>query len=226
MEPTTSLSSTEDLTFLTEQARQQVANGYTPLAEIESNVRECLERGDEARRAHVARVVREAIDAQRRAQATWPALTDCDCLDQAFARLESAGVVARAHFTCCQNCGHAEIGDEIDAVRARGRDVRGYVFFHHQDTERAVDGQGLLLSYGPTGQASAAATEAIGRLVVDALREAGLQPTWNGSAAQRISVPLRWQRRRAEPFQVGCRPASRRASTTRRPMASVAAALA
>lgn len=200
MEQTYSQPSTEELTIITEQAHQQVASGYIPLDEIESNLVERLELGDDdPRRAHVARVVSEAIDAHRHAQAGWPALTDCDCLDLAFARLESAGVVARAHFTCCQRCGSSEINREIRAAQARGRAVRGYVFFHRQDTDGAVEGRGLSLSYGSTSdERTPEQYEAIGHLIVDTLREAGLQPVWNGSAARRISVPLRWQRRRPE----------------------------
>src|SRR5438270_300390 len=65
-----------------------------------------------------------------------------------FADLESAGIVCRQNFTCCGNCGGAEIGDEIEQQRELGREICGYTFFHWQDTERAVEGNGLYLSYG------------------------------------------------------------------------------
>lgn len=190
----------QTLTLLQESVRQQVADGYTALEDIETNLAERFELpASDPRRPLVAQLVRDAIEAHRREQATWPDVTDCDRLDHAFRRLEAAGVVARAHFTCCQNCGCHEIRDEIAAAQAGGRSVRGYAFFHLQDTERAVAGHALCLSYGPVDQASPpAAFEAIGRLVIGALREAGLRPEWNGSAAQRISLPLRWQRWREE----------------------------
>ena len=199
METTPSPLPSEELTILTEQVRQQVADGYTSPDQIVVNLAERFEiPAHDSRRPVLVALVREAIADHQRQQAGWPALTDCDRLDRAFASLEAAGVVARAHFTCCQSCARSEIGGEVATVRARGREVRGHVFFHAQDTERAVAGHGLLLGYGPVGQPSPAATEAIGHVVVEALREAGLQPVWNGSAAQRIAVPLRWQRRRAE----------------------------
>lgn len=51
--------------------------------------------------------------------------------------------MARQNFTCCQTCGLAEIDDEIEVVRAEGRPVRGYAFFHQQDTAGAVEGGSL-----------------------------------------------------------------------------------
>lgn len=56
-------------------------------------------------------------------QATWPAVTDCDRLDRAFEALNAGGIVARHDFTCCQNCGFAEIGAEIDDAISSGVDV-------------------------------------------------------------------------------------------------------
>jgi hypothetical protein len=47
------------------------------------------------------RLTREAFQAHRLAQQTWPAVTDCDLLDRALGELERAGIVARQDFTCC-----------------------------------------------------------------------------------------------------------------------------
>ena len=54
------------------------------------------------------------------AQATWPAETDCDRLDKAFADLEQHGIVARQNFSDCGTCGVAEIPAEIDAAKKSG----------------------------------------------------------------------------------------------------------
>jgi hypothetical protein len=69
------------------------------------------------------------------------------------------------------------------------------VFFHSQDTDRAIDGGGLYLGYGSaTGEQ--AATTAIGDDVVAALRAVGLSVTWDGSLNSRIRVePFEWRRR-------------------------------
>ena len=98
-------------------------------------------------RPHIARITRELLQEHLHAQADWPASTDCDKLDTAFDRLEQQGIVARQNFTCCQNCGHTEIDDEITKA-LNVREVKGYVFYHMQDTENAAEDGLLYLAYG------------------------------------------------------------------------------
>jgi hypothetical protein len=128
-------------------------------------------------------------------QRTWPRVTDADRFSRAFRDLDAAGIVARTDFTCCQSCGIAEIGGEVD----EGAPVRGYVFCHRQDMERAVFGGGLHLSYGvfaPDAGPGSDPAVAIGQEIVRALERHGLTPSWNGEAGRRIHVPLTWERRR------------------------------
>jgi hypothetical protein len=138
-------------------------------------------------------MVDRAIAAQLDAQKSWPSVTDCDRLDAAFTRLEASGIVARQNFTCCQTCGFAEIGAEIEDVIETGVAVRGMTFFHQQDTESAVAGHGVYLSYGAWQDQGDAA--AIAREVVAALHREGLKTKWDGTTAQRVEVLLNWQRR-------------------------------
>jgi len=65
-------------------------------------------------------------------------------LTQAFAELETIGVIAREDFTCCGTCGHAEIGDE----RENMPDARGFVYYHEQDTERLIEDRATYIGYG------------------------------------------------------------------------------
>lgn len=128
-------------------------------------------------------------------QQTWLDVTDCDRLDEAFAELDRKGIVARHNFTCCQTCGHAEISYELDETR-QYRPVRGYVFYHQQDTESAVMGYGLYLAYGAVNSTEVDSV-AIGWEIVDTLRDAGLSVTWNGTINKRIHVDImdwRWRR--------------------------------
>ena len=153
---------------------------------------ECVEYLDgEAEEDDVRRVADEVADAQFAEfladQATWPAVTDSDRLTAAFRELDVSGIVARESFTCCQNCGHAEIADEIPAGEGR----RGYVFYHQQDAERGANGEGIYLAYGGRDQPAVAGE------VVRVLQSHGLAPVWGGSTGQRIHVPMQWRRRRA-----------------------------
>jgi hypothetical protein len=193
---------TDDL--IREVIRRRAAQGYDPDLAVVDGVCEALVDQHGAGADVEERVVRLApgvLAELAAAQRTWPIPTDCDRLDRAFAALERGGVVARQHFTCCSTCGHAEIGAELDEARVRG-EVEGYVFFHWQDTARAVDGDGLMLSFGAaTGEgthepAFLEASARIGARIVEALRAEGLAPAWSGDPARRIELPITWRRRR------------------------------
>ena len=77
-----------------------------------------------------------ALAAHRAGQAGWPAPTDCDRLDAAFAGVRAAGIVARQHFSCCGTCGAQEIHDEIDQADQERPVGRGFTFFHVRTPRR------------------------------------------------------------------------------------------
>jgi hypothetical protein len=139
-------------------------------------------------------LTRTAIDSQILASVDWPAVTYCDRLDRAFAELNRSGIVCRQNFSCCGNCGVAEIGDEMQAEQDGGLNVRGYAFYHMQDTESAAEGYGLFLNYGSVDRGEDSAL-GIANEIVDALQRHGLTTLWNGSWRNRIGVQLDWKRR-------------------------------
>ncbi|MFC7242064.1 DUF6891 domain-containing protein [Catellatospora aurea] len=174
-----------------DNVRRAVARGAFPCAAIVDDTVEYLDGKAEPGelRALAWELVGPAFAAHLDAQQNWPARTDSDRLTDAFRALDAAGIVAREDFTCCQNCGATEIGDQVhDTMPARG-----YVFYHQQDAERCAEGGGLYLAYGLIGQP---ATAEIGEEVVAALRAEGLQVDWSGSPGQRIHVRVDWARRR------------------------------
>ena len=188
----------QDIDDLRDFIRVQVAAGYSPIPDV---VEEAVDVFADTTLAPAA--LREAAAALAETEAAahlaeqtgWPETTDCDRLGAAFAALDAIGIVARQHFSCCGTCGATDIHDEMDRVAKDGQAVRGYTFFHVQDTEHAVDGDGLFLSYGSVDRDKETAV-AIGHEVVAALREQGLHPAWNGRHANRIGLPIVWQRRR------------------------------
>jgi tetratricopeptide (TPR) repeat protein len=128
------------------------------------------------------------------AQETWPEVTDCDRLDEVFHDLEEIGLVARHNFACCNTCGHYEMGDEVYKARVAGKRIDGYVFYHWQDTDRAVDGEELHLRYATLDDDAEDGRE-IGERVRAVLLAHGLSTDWNGDASKTIQVPLAWKRR-------------------------------
>lgn len=176
---------------------REVRGGFTPVDEIPEFAVEYL--ADEAKasvlRPHAENYTAEALVALSEAQKAWPTRTDCDRLDAAFARLDAAGIVARHDFSCCQNCGHGEMWALVEDAVADGRDIRGYAFYHQQDTEHAVEGHGLFVAWG-AAEAGEPALASVGNEVAVALRREGLNVKWNGDAKTRISVSMEWKRRR------------------------------
>lgn len=76
------------------------------------------------------------------------------------------------------------------------RKNRGYVFYHEQDTDRAIDGGGLMLAFG-SYEGEEPKTEAIGREICAALTRFGIPHEWNGSSNTRILIqPFEWRKRR------------------------------
>lgn len=186
----------QGLVDLVSRMKSDVASGYYTSEEIITNACDYVE--GELSRDEAERVARERLPglivAHTNDARNWPFLTDCDRLDEAFADLELSGIVTRQNFTCCGTCGVAEIGDEMAAVEAEGIAVRGYSFFHMQDTDSAVDGCGLYLNYGSVEEGEQAALD-VGSEIARCLESHGLETQWNGSLNQRIHVKLDWKRR-------------------------------
>ncbi|MBS1997611.1 MAG: hypothetical protein JSS86_14920 [Cyanobacteria bacterium SZAS LIN-2] len=142
----------------------------------------------------------------------WVTATDCDKLDKAFSELERRGILARQHFACCNDCGHQEMQSEVRRVvgsrRTRKRDrvmkavnqavseLKGFAFFHQQDTQRAIKQGTLFLTFDSIERNVEKAVE-VGATVVEVLKDVGLVVSWNGSYLQRIAVTkVSWRKRR------------------------------
>lgn len=147
---------------------------------------------------HAKKIARKAFKQLREEQPTWPDVTDCDRLDAAFAELDANGIISRQNFSCCQNCGSYEIGEQMQDAIDSGREVRGYTFYHEQDTESGVEGYGVCLAYGSIEE-SEEAHIAMAHEIVSTIEKHGLHPVWNGELNKRIEVPLDWKRRREFP---------------------------
>jgi hypothetical protein len=192
-----SVSRDETIEHMRQSIERDVAAGFSAPDQIEQDAVEGYSEGQdpESLRPEARKFLREALAKHAAAQASWPAETDCDRLDKAFADLEQDGIVARQNFSDCGTCGVAEIGAEIAAARQSGSKVRGYVFYHMQDTESASEGGGLFLNYGAVDPDKNADLK-IAANVVETLKRRGLETDWDGTNEKRIGVKLDWKRRR------------------------------
>lgn len=145
--------------------------------------------------AYAERLLQE----ERVREAAWSEPTVNDGIDQAFDELNARGIVA------LQNVGYTmsdgwTVACEVAANRSSR--ARGAVFYHEQDLERGVAGEGLMLVFGAfedDAAAHEAASLVIGREVCDSLTRYGVPVEWDGSVGQRISIPpFVWRKRRWE----------------------------
>lgn len=147
----------------------------------------------------------EALAALRDDEAGWRDATINDRLTAAFAALEAAGIVALENAGYTMSEGWEDIAN---AAEERTTPARGGVFFHGQDVERALAGDGLWLAFGAfdDGPTHRPASFALAVDVCRALRRHGVDCTWSGDVDARIAVaPFPWRRRRfttAPPFEV------------------------
>jgi len=147
--------------------------------------------------AEIGKLTDEAFALHFEHQEQWHYSTDCDRLDEVFAELDRNGIVARQHFTCCQTCGHTEIQNEVKETETF-RPVRGYVFYHWQDTERVVSQGYLYLAYGSVS-GNESDTLAVAKDIVAALERANFRVKWESSIRQRILINnVQWLRRRVK----------------------------
>lgn len=197
-------------TLLREIVERHVKEGFAEKVEIVEQA--ICELVDDTPREQLLRTLEQMTDRalakHHREESRWAYLTDCDRLDRAFAKLEEAGIVARQHFSCCNNCGHKQIMLEVRR-KQRSEQCVGYAFFHRGDTERAAKTGILYITFGDVLEGASAfgdsaGGDAVGRAIVAALEGEGLSVIWNGSYLQRICVNgLNWQRRRVAVLDVG-----------------------
>ena len=101
---------------------QQVAAGFAAPDEITEWAVKCFSDDLPATslRPIAEGLVTLAVEAHLEQQATWPAVTDCDRLDNAFAELEQNGIMRRQDYDIDLSGGNAALTEEMK-IRVRGR---------------------------------------------------------------------------------------------------------
>lgn len=144
----------------------------------------------------VTRAIDEAIRKHEEQKQHWPAVTDCDRLDAVFDALNRQGIIALHNAGYTQSDSHEDVA-QAHAEHPAPSSVMGYCFYHGQDLERVLRGDGLLLSFGPMPpRTEAAEGPRVGARVAAELQRAGFAVEWDGTFAKRIFVPhFDWKKR-------------------------------
>lgn len=182
--------------YLRQSATTWVRSGFYQRAEILERLRERVE--DEGVDEEILDELDELLVAEFRKRKTdesgWERETTNDRIDRAFAELNANGIVAM------QNAGYtmSEGWEDVNEVaRERTPRPRGATFYHGQDLERAIDGQGLMLAYGAYVDGdNDAASVVLAQDICDVLARHGVKTTWDGTVTSRIAIPkFTWQKR-------------------------------
>ena len=127
------------------------------------------------------------------AEEAWPTQTDCDRLDQAFEIMNSKGIIALQNAGYTMSDGHSDVGEVLH--QRNRQDTKGYCFYHGQDLERAVNGEGLMLAFGDLDDIPAQKI-AVGNIVKEILESQGFKVSWSGDSEKRMFIPeIDWKRR-------------------------------
>jgi hypothetical protein len=187
---------------LSEQLRVDVRSGFHDEDEILERTRDRIQDevddADGALERELNTEARRLIAEQRALEATWTSPTTNDAIDRAFAELDAGGIVALQNAGYTMSDGWSDV-NEIASDRAdAGNTPRGATFYHGQDLERGVDGQGLMLAFGSYagGEEHEQASLAVAREICDVLARHGVTTTWKGNVDARIAIaPFEWRKR-------------------------------
>ncbi|RKS10792.1 hypothetical protein DFP74_6574 [Nocardiopsis sp. Huas11] len=143
----------------------------------------------------LAAYVDDAMETHMQRQRRWRSRTDSERLTRAFRALDESGIIAREDHMCCDTCAGGSLRQAVlvHQKAPEGPSIRGYAYYHEQDTRAAVRDGTLMVGFGATHEIRRAA---VGEEVAETLRAHGLTVTWNGDPGTKLDVAVDWRRRR------------------------------
>lgn len=112
-------------------------------------------------------------------------------------------IVARENYWCCSSCGGSGIWQRAEALHKQGKEVRGYLFYHYQDYERAwkqVFGRHaerkISLRYGAYPEDDRVEGVRLGQLIVKLAMDSGFSESdieWDGDPGTVIELRVSYK---------------------------------
>jgi hypothetical protein len=172
-----------------------VWSGENDAEEVAILIEENLGPEDEVDQDWLEKEIRREFAAKRKAEKTWPKVTDCDRLDRAFEALQRQGVIALHMAGLTQTDGLEEVEDAYREAGGKKSKYAGHCFYTTQDQEGALDGSGLCIGFGHLSGDDAKGVN-VGQMLRAALEGEGFKVEWDGTIGRRLEVKgFRWQRR-------------------------------
>lgn len=182
---------TDDEQYVADSIDNWVRAGFYTHDDIEQMVDDIIEEDVDA--DEMKSLIGPKLRAKLREERSWPAVTDCDRLDQVFYALHEQGICSLANAGYTMSDGYSDVSEAV--ADAPDGHYTGFCFYHGQDVERAIEGEGVMLAFGDLGDDAARSVQ-VGQVIVDALKLAGFQADWDGTTQTRINLPVfDWKRR-------------------------------
>lgn len=189
----------EDKQFIFESIYMQVRSGFYNLEEIQENILEEVEEngfGDEISEEwthnHIHQLHEDLINESK----SWEFPTETERLIAAFDELSSVHKITALHFAgYTTEEGEYEVTEIERTLIENEEESAGYCFYHGQDLERAVQGDGLLIAFQKVDNTNDSITKEIAKKIVSVLQKHDLKTSWDGKATSRIELPdFKWSR--------------------------------
>ena len=180
------------LAQLRNYARVQVWSGFRPIDDVRADVFEAVQeetKDDTEATRLTEEFVSWAQSALAEAADTWPAVTEFDRLQAAFAELAEADIVV---LQACDD--HWAANDLLRSRAAGGTRPRGVVYFTHTDIWHAIDHGMLELNVWHGNSANVAEGDVLLKEVQVTLAIHGIHSLFDEG---RIEATVAWQRRPA-----------------------------
>ncbi len=188
----------EDQQFIFDSIYTQVRSGFYSLEDIQNSIIEEIEDNgfeDEISEdwayEQIDNVYRELLSESK----TWEVPTLTERLIAAFDELTRERIIALHYPGYTMEDGEYEVVEVERALRENNEKSEGYCFYHGQDLERAVRGEGLYIAFQKIDNESDAVSKEIAKRVVKVLEKNGFKVEWDGKANSRIFLPtFKWER--------------------------------
>jgi hypothetical protein len=180
----------------TSAAHRHVRSGFYKPREVLDIVEEDILGPGTVDTTWLRQLVKNEFRNKREAEATWPEVTDCDRLDQAFESLSEHGIIALQNAGYTQSDGMSDVTEQCYEDPETGEcQFIGYCFYHGQDLEGVMESGNLYLTFGDINGDDNKGVE-IGQQIRQLLAASGFVVEWDGSIKTRLLVKgLMWQRR-------------------------------
>jgi len=189
----------EDQAYIHESIINQVKMGFWSIPEIEEAIVE--EITDNQMEADVPvdwaiSTIKSSFAQHQKESQDWTHPTDTERLVEAFDALAQQNIIALHNAGYTTSDGESEVVEVELKLREKNIQSVGYCFYHEQDLAHAIDpGEpSLMLAFQKVNNTEESVTLAVGRIVVKALEQAGLQVNWTEDVHTKIELPnFKWQ---------------------------------